>query len=377
MPGTLHTSFSLRAGDAESGGEYLALVDPQGNVVSEFSPVYPEQFTDISYGRDRGNPDLLGYFTTPTPGEPNVPGGAGFSSAVEFSQVSKTFPAGTSFTVALSTPSPTAVIRYTTTTNVPSETSPIYSSPIPVNGTAMIRARAFQPGLLPGPLRTEHYIALDAAVLDRDSDLPLIIMHTYGGGTANQTADKFVVMQVFERQFGRAALTNPPTQTVRGRFKIRGSSTAGYAKQSWAYEAWDEFDDDKEIELLGMPEDPDWVFYAPNNFEPALIHNPLAHELSRQIGRYGVRTRFAEVYYVDDSTTLNPVRAADYNGIYVVSEKIKRDPNRVAIDNLQPEHLSPPEITGGYLLKIDRADPGDTGFPVAGSSGVGGQTVLY
>ncbi len=42
--GELHTSFSLN-----SGGEYLALVAPDGvNVVSEFN--YPEQFEDISYG---------------------------------------------------------------------------------------------------------------------------------------------------------------------------------------------------------------------------------------------------------------------------------------------------------------------------------------
>ncbi len=43
----LHTGFQL---DAE--GEYLALVAPDGaTVVAEFTPGYPEQLTDISYGR--------------------------------------------------------------------------------------------------------------------------------------------------------------------------------------------------------------------------------------------------------------------------------------------------------------------------------------
>lgn len=47
VPGSpLHTRFRLNA-----GGEYLALVMPDGvTVASEFAPTYPEQFNDLSYG---------------------------------------------------------------------------------------------------------------------------------------------------------------------------------------------------------------------------------------------------------------------------------------------------------------------------------------
>ena len=41
----LHTSFSL-----SSAGEYLALVNSNGVVVSDFAPAYPDQFDDVSYG---------------------------------------------------------------------------------------------------------------------------------------------------------------------------------------------------------------------------------------------------------------------------------------------------------------------------------------
>lgn len=52
----LHTNFKLGA-----SGEYLALVRPDGvTVVSEFTPVYPAQATDISYG------------ITPVPGTPQT-----------------------------------------------------------------------------------------------------------------------------------------------------------------------------------------------------------------------------------------------------------------------------------------------------------------
>ncbi len=46
--GNLHTNFSLSA-----GGEYLALIDPGGSVLSEFGPGgtdYPAQTADVSYG---------------------------------------------------------------------------------------------------------------------------------------------------------------------------------------------------------------------------------------------------------------------------------------------------------------------------------------
>jgi hypothetical protein len=43
--GQWHTNFSLR-----SGGEYLALIQPDGSVASEFAPAFPEQRANVSYG---------------------------------------------------------------------------------------------------------------------------------------------------------------------------------------------------------------------------------------------------------------------------------------------------------------------------------------
>src|ERR687887_2687227 len=46
VPGApLHTDFSLKA-----GGEYLALLRSDGSAATEFAPMYPQQFPDISYG---------------------------------------------------------------------------------------------------------------------------------------------------------------------------------------------------------------------------------------------------------------------------------------------------------------------------------------
>ncbi|MCA9213170.1 MAG: lamin tail domain-containing protein [Planctomycetales bacterium] len=63
----LHTNFKL-----SKDGEYLALVQADGTTVaSEFSPEFPSQMADVSYGVSA---DLAstGYFSIPTPGELNV-----------------------------------------------------------------------------------------------------------------------------------------------------------------------------------------------------------------------------------------------------------------------------------------------------------------
>ena len=49
----LHTNFSLSA-----GGEYLALVRPDGSRSSEFSPVFLPQYPDISYGTSSNTNDV-------------------------------------------------------------------------------------------------------------------------------------------------------------------------------------------------------------------------------------------------------------------------------------------------------------------------------
>ncbi len=51
----LHTNFNLGA-----AGDYLALVDPNGNILSQFSPTYPPQVGDVSYGVNFNSTTLIG-----------------------------------------------------------------------------------------------------------------------------------------------------------------------------------------------------------------------------------------------------------------------------------------------------------------------------
>src|SRR6185369_9626112 len=209
------------------------------------------------------------------------------------------------------------------------------------------------------------YVLLSSTVVNFTSDLPLMIIHNIGGGAVPSIGDQFSFVAIFEPVNGRSSLTNLPDLRTRAGINIRGSSTEGLAKQSYALEWWDEFNADQDLSPLEMPADSDWVLYAPNMYEPIMIHNPFMYKLSNDIGRYAPRTRFVELYV---NTSGGAVSSANYKGIYVLEEKIKRGKHRVDIDNLEPEHVRAPEITGGYLLKIDRLDPNDSGFNAAGQA---------
>ncbi|RPH90125.1 MAG: hypothetical protein EHM72_19530, partial [Calditrichaeota bacterium] len=86
----------------------------------------------------------------------------------------------------------------------------------------------------------------------------------------------------------------------------------------------------------------DWILYPPYS-DQSLLRNVLAYRLSNDIGRYAPRTRFCELIVNND-----------YRGIYVLIEKIKRDDHRISIAKLRPEDNSGDQLTGGYVVKVDR-----------------------
>jgi len=99
--------------------------------------------------------------------------------------------------------------------------------------------------------------------------------------------------------------------------------------------------------LLGFPEEEDWILYAPYS-DKSLMRNILMYDLSREIGRYASRAKFVDV-------TINE----SYNGVYLLFEKLKRDNNRIDINKLKDDENDGENLTGGYILKIDKAGGSD------------------
>ena len=163
----LYTGFSLGA-----GGDYLALTDDTGTILSEFNPAgadYPDQYTDVSYGVIlSGNFDQTSYFATPTPGQTNTGAVAGVLDRV-YSDVAAGFYDST-FQVTLSTPSPSTQIRYTLDGSTPTAShGSLYTAPISISSTQNLRAVATRNNYLSVPARTWSYLFLDD-ILDQSNN---------------------------------------------------------------------------------------------------------------------------------------------------------------------------------------------------------------
>jgi hypothetical protein len=148
-----HTNFKLN-----NYGEYLALFNAESPrvAVTEFAPEFPEQRNDYSYGRISG--DEWRYFQSPTPGAANGSSAiVGVLPAPHFSVPHGLFES--SFNVLLSVAHAGVTIRYTTDGSEPTAVNgSVYTGPIAINGTTIIRAAAFAVNQLPSTTVTRTYL---------------------------------------------------------------------------------------------------------------------------------------------------------------------------------------------------------------------------
>lgn len=124
--------------------------------------------------------------------------------------------------------------------------------------------------------------------------------------------------------------------------ETRGSSSQGFPKKSYGFETSNAYGEDIDFPLLGLPAEEDWIFYGPYS-DKSLIRNALTFTLAKSLRGYSSRVRFVELFLNDN-----------YQGVYVLMEKIKREDIRVDIDRLEPDENSGEDLSGGYIIKIDK-----------------------
>lgn len=124
--------------------------------------------------------------------------------------------------------------------------------------------------------------------------------------------------------------------------EVRGSSSQSFPKKSYGLETRDSLGENLNVSLFGMPAENDWILNA-NYTDKTLMRNVLTYELSRSMGHYASRHQYCEVFINNQ-----------YKGVYIFMEKIKRDNGRVDMANLTPADTAGDDLTGGYLLKIDK-----------------------
>ncbi len=128
--------------------------------------------------------------------------------------------------------------------------------------------------------------------------------------------------------------------------RYRGNSSYLYSdKKPYSFRPLDkpleEGGEWKKASILGMPRDSKWALLAPYA-DKSMIRDMLAFEISRPWMDYTPQGRYCEVIY-------NGV----YHGVYVLTEVVSGGKNRLNLDDPGEEG---DELTGGYLLEVDRND---------------------
>jgi hypothetical protein len=180
---------------------------------------------------------------------------------------------------------------------------------------------------------------------DSKSNLPLILIDTRGQNIKDElkiTAG----LKIIDNGSGQlnGIFDNPTDYDGEMGIELRGQSSQSFPKKGYGIELRNAAGADSSVSLLGMPEESDWVLSAPYS-DKSMLRNAITYQLGRELGSWQPRFRFCEVY-------LN----GSYNGVYMLIEKIKRGADRVDINKLKPDEISGDNLTGGYIVKVDKIE---------------------
>jgi hypothetical protein len=176
-----------------------------------------------------------------------------------------------------------------------------------------------------------------------ESEIPYLVIDTRGASIPYEPGVR-AEMKIYQQK--KLVQTQGIDIEYRGKTSFRLSEKKGFN-----FETIDDSGEGTDVSILGLPEEEDWrlIGHVVNVSERyiwdrSLMYNHVAYEISNQIGKYASRGKFVEI-------EVN----GEYLGVYYLCEKLKRDSKRIDIKSL---NTSSTNLTGGYILKIDKADAG-------------------
>ncbi len=323
-------------------------------------------------------PGTSGVDTSPTSdGSANPPAAASSSgddpTVVKIGDIGFSVPSGTfegSLMVNITTTGTGTELRYTTDGTRPTASATLHDgAPLTLTETTQLRAQQFVDGMPAGFGATAIYIR---RTFDVSSDIPLIILEAYGGGKPpTQAGPEKVVFRdlafmLFEPVDGVASISATPTWANRAGYHVRGQSSASFPKTPYRVELWNEYDEDLDRPMIGMPADSDWAMIGEYS-DKTLVRNALSFSLATEMGLEAPEMRFAEVYV---NQAQGPLEATHYEGVYAITETIKNKSGRLDLAQLEPEDTMDTQLSGGYIFKFDlaalREDEGEIEIPCIG-----------
>lgn len=186
-----------------------------------------------------------------------------------------------------------------------------------------------------------------AQVTFTDSDLPIIVINTGTQTIVDNVKITADIGIIYNGVGVRNYMTNPFNHfSGKIGIEIRGSTSQQYPKKSYGVETRDILGNNLDTALLGMPRENDWILYGAYP-DKTLMRNEITYDLFRRMGHYDARYKFAEL-----------VINGQYKGVYSFMEKLKRENKRIDIAKITPADTAGDQLTGGYVIKVDKATGG-------------------
>ncbi len=177
-----------------------------------------------------------------------------------------------------------------------------------------------------------------------ESMLPIVVIETEDEEDEIPDEPKILgFMGIIDNGPGEMNSIDDPFTDYDGMIGIetRGNSTMLFDKKTYTVETWETEEVDISVPLLGMGSEEDWILHA-MVIDKSLLRIPMTFDFARAMGQYAANYRFVEL-----------VLNGEYMGLYILTEKIKRDNDRVDIAKMNEFDIVGDEVTGGYILRID------------------------
>ena len=308
---TLYASFKLSA-----DGDELYLTSPDGETVSlQFGP----QFGNVSYGL--AGDGAYHFLETSTPGKKNDK--TGYDTRAE-EPVIETAAGFYDDTILVTITAPEGVeIRYTTDCNTPSRESKLYTEPIEVSKTTVIRARGFAEDLLGSTTAGSTFFIKDESpceVVSFYTDDALLFSNKSGmmvkgsGNTANYNKNWEYIFQIeyFDKD-GARQLAQMCTGRIAGHSSrnLRQKSFSIYARSALGNDTFDfAFFDNREYESYSALQ----LRMTNSDYKSCRLRDCVLMEVSDGLGLYYQAGKPIVVY-------IN----GEYYGHYNLREKSNKD----------------------------------------------------
>lgn len=164
------------------------------------------------------------------------------------------------------------------------------------------------------------------------TNLPTVVINTEGAEEITSKENELSSVVYIVSEGGKNLLATKKTG-VRG----RGNASWNFPKKPYRLKF------DEKQQLLDAPaKAKKWTLI--NNYgDKTLMRNMIAFEISRRLG----------MAYTPYCHPVDVVLNGEYRGCYQLCDQIEVNKNRVNITEMEPEDITMPALSGGYLIEID------------------------